>query len=177
MIGALDLAAAALLIAAGAGKVGAPAPATAMLRRALPAPLRRLAAATAVRLAGLAEVAVGVAVVLTGARAALLLLAAAYAAFAAVAVRLVKARQRTSCGCFGRADAPVGPEHLVLNAAGVAVAVAGAVRPPGRWGGAFAGDVLPGLLTLAQSALLAYLAFLSITALPALGDARRRVRA
>jgi hypothetical protein len=65
----------------------------------------------------------------------------------------------------------------VLNAAAAAVALAGVVRPAGRWGGAFGADVLPGLIALAQAGLLAYAAFLSITALPALAAARRRVRA
>lgn len=177
MIGALDLAAAALLAAAGLGKLRSPAVAGTMLRRALPAALRPLARPATVRLAGLAELAVGAAVVLTGARAALALLAAAYLVFAAVTVRLIASGQRASCGCFGRADAPVGTAHLVLNAAAAAVALAGVVRPPGRWGGAFGADVLPGLIALAQAGLLAYAAFLSITALPALAAARRRVRA
>lgn len=177
MLGTLDLAAALLLAAAGLGKLRGPQPAAAMLRRALPRPLRAAARADLVRLAGLAELAVGSAVVLLGDRAALALLALAYLAFLAVAARLVRAGGSTSCGCFGRADSPVGAAHLVLNAVAAALAVAGTVRPAGRWGGLFDGDVLAGAVGVGQAALLAALAYLAITAWPALNAERRRVSA
>ena len=172
--GSLALAAALLLIGAGVGKVRAPQPAAAMLRRALPGGLRTIARPALVRVAGLGEVAVGAATVLTGSRWALGLLAAAYLAFLALSLRLAAAGSGAPCGCFGRADAPVGAGHVVLNVVAVAAAIIGFVRPPGAWGGRFDGAVLPGVVGLAQAGLLAVLAYLAITALPALAAERRR---
>lgn len=177
MLGSLDLAAALLIGAAGLGKLRAPEPAVAMLRQAVPRALRSLPSAGAVRLAAVGEVGVGAAAVLTGGRPALALLAAAYVAFLAVSLRLAAADRSTSCGCFGRADSPVGLAHVVLNLVAAAVCVAGVFRPPGAWGGLLDGDVLPGVVGLAQSALLAALAFVAVTALPALAAERRRLSA
>jgi methylamine utilization protein MauE len=177
MVGALGLAAALLLLAAGAAKLRAPSAAAAMLRRAAPGLPRALRQPAAVRIGGAAEVAVAAAVIGTGSRASLVLLAAGYALFAAVALRLAVVGRGASCGCFGGTDSPVGPAHVVLDVLAVAVAVAAAVAPPGPVGGQFDGAVLPGLIGTAQAVLLAYLGFLSITALPALAADRRRVTA
>jgi hypothetical protein len=103
------------------------------------------------------------------------LLAVAYAVFALTAARLLALGQRTSCGCFGAADAPVGVPHLVLNVAAVGVAVAATIAPPGQWGGVFAGSAVQSVVGIGQVLVLAYLGFLCITALPALGAARRSV--
>ena len=175
MLGPLDLAAALLITAAGAGKLRAPHPAVAMLRRALPAALRPLARTGVVRLAAVGEVVIGVAVVATGGRPALALLAAAYLAFLAVSVRLASGGRPTSCGCFGQTDSPVGPAHVAVNTSAAAASIAGVVRPPGPWGGVFEEEVLPGVVGLAQAALLACLAYVAITALPALSAERRRL--
>lgn len=177
MPGVFVLAAALLLVAAGAAKVRAPGAAAAMLRRAAPWLPRVLRQPAAVRLGGAAEAAVGAAAVVTGGRIALVLLAACYAAFAAVALRLIAVGAGASCGCFGGADSPAGPAHVVLDVLATAAAVAGVVAPPGLFGGRFDGAVLPGLIGIAQAALLAYVGFLSITALPALAADRRRLAA
>ena len=174
VLGSLDLAAALLVLAAGAGKLRAPAPATAMLRRALPGRLRFAARPGAVRVAGLVEFAVAGAVVLSGTRVALALLAAAYLGFLAISIRAVAAGASTSCGCFGRSDTPVGTAHLVLNGLALAVVLAGVARPPGAWGGLLHHAALPGAIGLAQAALLAALGYLAITAAPALAAERRR---
>src|SRR3954451_24782311 len=146
VLGSLDLAAALLLGGAGLGKAWAPDPAAAMLRRALPAGLRSLARPDLVRSAGLGEVAVAGTSVLVGGRWALGLLASAYLAFLALSARLAAAKSSASCGCFGRADSPVGAGHVVLNTVASASAIAGVVRPPGAWGGWFDGAALPGVV-------------------------------
>ncbi len=174
MVGSLCLAAALLLGGAGLGKLRTPQPAAAMLRRAVPAGLRPLARAGVVRAVGVGELAVGVAAVLTGDRSALVLLAVAYLAFLGLAVRLLSAPTPASCGCFGRVDSPVGVGHVVLNLVAAGAAVAGAVRPVGSWGGLLDGAALPGVVGVGQSAVLAVLGYLAITALPALSAARRQ---
>jgi hypothetical protein len=170
MIGSLQLAAALLLGAAGLAKLVAPGPAAAMLRRAW-----RVVPSAVVRAAAAIEMVVALAVIALGDRAAALALGACYLACAAVSVRLMQRRERASCGCFGRADAPVGGVHLAVNAAAFGIAAAAALRPPGRFGGLFEDGALHGVVGVGQSALLAYLAFLLLTALPALTAARRRL--
>jgi hypothetical protein len=177
MIGSLNLAAALLLAGAGVAKLTTPGPAVAMLRRAwrrLPA---RAARPGSMRFAGAAELAVALAVVAAGGRWPAVLLAAAYAVFTGVALRLLRRGSRTSCGCFGRTDSPVGLPHVVVDVSATALAVAAAVRPPGPVGGLFHDGATRGILGVGQAAILAYLAFLAMTALPALAAERRRVAA
>lgn len=173
MLGSLALSAALLLTAAGVAKLASPAPAAAMLRRT-----SRLLAARRlsglVRCAGAAETAIGLGVVAFGGRVPLLLMAGCYAAFAVVAVRLARSGASTSCGCFGRADSPVGAAHVALNLVCLAVAVAAAVRPAGALGGLAQRAAGVTVVGVGQAALLAYLGFLTITALPALAAARRQ---
>lgn len=173
MIDTLAAAAALLLAVSGAAKVRHPGPAAAMLVRLLHRPARdRAGAALLVRGTGLGELAVGLALVVTGSRVAAVLLAAAYAGFAAVAVLLLRTGAgRTSCGCFGAADSPIGPAHLVLTAAGAAAGVAAAIHPSGA--GLFHGGHLVVVTGWAQAVLLAALGYLAVTALPALLAARR----
>ena len=175
MLGSLSLAAALLLAGAGAAKLGSPQPAVAMLRRGLPTGLRFLARALLVRAAGLGELAVGSAVVLTGSRLALVLLALAYLVFLALALRLTAAWSPTSCGCFGRTDSPVGAGHVLLDALAAAAATGAAVQPPGPLGGWAGHAALPAAVGVAQAGLLAAVAYLAITARPALLAERRRV--
>jgi hypothetical protein len=175
MIGSLGLAAAVLLIAAGASKLVAPAPAAAMLRRAWPRLPRVRAVPAAVRVGGLAEVAIGLAMLAVGDRVAAVLLGGCYLVFTAVSVRLIRTGKGGSCGCFGRADSPISSAHVVLNLACVGAATVAAIRPRGRLGGLFEDGTLLGVIGAGQVLLLAYLGFLSITAVPALAADRRQV--
>jgi hypothetical protein len=175
MEGALEVAAALLLAGAGVAKLVAPTAAAAMLRRAWPALSSSRAMAKAVRFAGAAELATGGAVLATGGRPAAVLLAAWYLAFGALTARLVRRAPRTSCGCFGMIDAPVGVVHLVQNAVCALIAVGAAVRPPGALGGLLRHGAAHAAVGMTQAVLLAYLAFLASTALPALMAARRQV--
>lgn len=153
------LAAAALLVLAGAAKVLDPAPLVRALRSlGLPGgPL-------VVRLAAAAEVVVGVAALLTGSRAAALAVAASYALFTAVVVRgLLRGGVLASCGCFGRADTPPTRAHVAVTAAAALVAGAVALRPaPAPWSPAL----------LASTAALVATAYLVLAVLPLLTAAR-----
>lgn len=175
MIGSVQLAAALLLAGAGVAKLRAPDQAAAMLRRAWRTRLNRRPARVLVRTGGLVELAAGAAVIAIGDRAAAALLGCCYLAFLLVAAQLVRRGQRTSCGCFGATESPVGLGHLVVNLAGIGIAIAATVRPPGAVGGLLHHGALTGVAGVGQAVLLAYLAFLSITAFPALLAARRRL--
>jgi hypothetical protein len=175
MIDSLTAAAAILVAVAGVAKVRSPQAAVAMLRRGWPG-LRRFARLpSAVRVGGAAETSVGLAVLAAGGRVGAALLAACYLAFAVVAGRLMRRGDNASCGCFGRSDSPVGRAHLGLNLVCVAVSVTAAVRSSRPVGGVLEHGVAIGSIAALQILLLAWLGFLSITALPALAAARRRV--
>src|SRR4051794_9106 len=119
LLGACALAAAVLLLVAGAAKLRTPGPAAAMIVTFLPGMrrARRLARAT-----GLVEFAAGAATVAFGGRIAAVALAACYLLLLAVAVRLASADERAACGCFGAADGVVGPAHVLLDLAGLGIA-------------------------------------------------------
>ena len=180
LIDTLSVAAALLLCVSGAAKLRHPASAAAMIRRLLRD--RRVgrgvgrppgAAIGPVRAIGSGELAIGLAVLVTGSRPAAALLAAAYLVFAAVAVLLLRAGgARTSCGCFGATDSPLGPAHLVLDGVALAAGLAAVVRPPGPWCGLDGGGTVA-VIGGVQAVLLAALAYLAVTALPALLAARR----
>jgi hypothetical protein len=81
-----------------------------------------------VRLLGAGEVTVGLAAGTTFARPLLVLLAAAYLAFAAfVAAALNADTPLQSCGCFGQADTPPSAVHVGLNLAAAGTAFAAAL--------------------------------------------------
>jgi hypothetical protein len=170
---ALTDAAAALLVVAGASKVRTPGPATAMLATLWPRLQRVSHARAAVRAAGVVEVCVGVTAVVIGGRFVMVLLAAAYLALTALAVRLASARQPVSCGCFGAADGEVGIAHVVLDGCATAIAVAAVFVAPDNVVGLFQAGVGTGVISVAQAGLLAALGYLSITSLPALAAVRR----
>lgn len=171
MIGSLALAAALLLGAAGLAKLVAPAPAATMLRRAWPTVRRPV---LAVRATAVVEVATALAVLADGGRWSAVALGCCYLAFTALTARLVATRERASCGCFGGAESPVGAAHLVLNIVCTGLATTAVLRPAGPLGGLPDVGALRAAVGLGQAVLLAYLGFLSITALPALNAARRR---
>lgn len=106
------LAAAALLVLAGAQKVADPQP----LVRALRSTGLRLSPLV-VRAFAAAEVAVGLAGLLTGSRAAAVAVGLSYAAFTGfVLLALARGGVLASCGCFGKADTPPTRTHAALTA-------------------------------------------------------------
>jgi hypothetical protein len=175
VIGSIELAAAVLLVVAGLGKLSTPDAAALTLRSTWRRVPGGATARHMVRAAGALEVGIGAVAISLGDRVSAIALAGCYLAFLAVAARLQLTGRHTTCGCFGATESPVGLAHLVVNTAAVAGAVAAVVRPPGTLGGFLDAAGVAGLVGVGQALLLAYLAFLSMTALPALAAARRRL--
>ena len=163
IVAAPFLAAAGLLVAAGAPKIADPLPLVRALRSArLPAGPGR------VRALAVGEVVVGAAAVVHPSAATALLVAAAYAGFTGfIALALARGGVLESCGCFGKADTPPTRAHLVLTAGLSASAVALAVAPPS--GPVWSAAVLTRPVTLAllgSTVLLAALAHAVMAVLP-----------
>lgn len=169
LVTALTDAAAVLLAVAGIAKLRTPGPAATMLAGLGIRPLRRARAAA--RTAGAVEAVVAVAAIGFGGHLTTAALAACYLVLAAVALRLVLAGEPAPCGCFGAADGDVGPAHVVVDLAALAVSVVAAVA--GSSGITDWSSSLEGFTAAGQAVLLAGLAYLAITALPALHAARR----
>src|SRR4051812_10747982 len=113
---------AALLALAGGLKVVRPAPTAGALRA-----MRLPAAVPLVRVLGVGEVALGVSAGIPFARPLLVLLAAAYLAFAAFVMAALGANTPLqSCGCFGEADTPPSAVHVGLNLAAAVAALTAA---------------------------------------------------
>jgi hypothetical protein len=172
---ALLAAAALLLFVAGVAKVRTPDPAARMMVSLWPRfrPVRR--ARLVARTVGVVETTAAVATLVTGSRAAIVVLLLCYLAVTAVAVRLAFGRERASCGCFGAADGAVGVPHLVVDTAAVVVTAWATAHPPGNVGSLFDGGALTGVTVVLQIVVLTALGYLSLTALPALVAARRTV--
>lgn len=171
LVAALTAAAAALLAVAGAAKIRTPAPAATMLSGLGVGPFARARAGA--RLAGVVEIAVGLAALVVGGRVAAAALAVCYLVLTAVALRLARAPESAPCGCFGTADGDVGPAHVVLDVVALGIAITAVVLAPSGLGAWFATDPVLALTATVQAAVLAALGYLSITALPALSAARR----
>ncbi len=159
------LAAAGLLVAAGAPKVLRPDSAVRALRS-----VQLRVPASAVRLGGAVEAAVGAAAVMTGARWAAALVAASYLAFAGfVALALRTGGVIASCGCFGRADTPPTRVHIAVNLLLAAGAAAATVVPPGALPMLLSGSPWGGVPLLGYAAGCAVLAYYAMAVLPTLG--------
>lgn len=157
------LAAAGLLAIAGVAKMLSPAGTSSALRiQGLPARW------SLVRLLGVAELLVAAAALLE-LRFGAALLAAIYAAFTAfVASALVRGRPLTSCGCFAEPDVPPTPVHLFVTAAlalcaGTVAAGSGAGLPT-----LGSGPLPVALATAGSAALVGWLSYLVLAALPRL---------
>lgn len=162
-------AAAGLLVVTGAAKLRRPAAATA----ALAAITLRLdgRAHLAGRALGAAEVAVGLAALLTRSWAAAACTALLYLGFAAFVVTAMRpGRAVASCGCSGQVDTPPTRLHVVVDLIFAGFAVAAALRPPVPLLRSL--DRAETLVALAVAALVGTLAWLAISALPRLAAAR-----
>jgi hypothetical protein len=161
---------AALLAFAGGLKLLRPAP-TAGALRAL-----RLPSSTAlVRMLGIGEAVIGIAAGITFARPLLVLLAAAYLAFAAFVTAALGANTPLqSCGCFGQTDTPPSAVHLGLNLAAAGTAFAAALSgTPGL--DVTLGDQPWGAVPFALLAAIGvYLCVLVATVLPQALESRPR---
>lgn len=120
------LAAAVVLIVAGTAKIARPeGTATALRGAGLPG---GRAVATAL---GVGEVLIGTVAAIWAPPPAVAVLAFVYLGFAAFSIRLItKQGSAASCGCFGAAESPVHPVHVVVNGMVAATVAAGLVWPP-----------------------------------------------
>jgi len=158
---------AALLVLAGAAKLRTPQTAAAALAHG-GLPVRGLA----VRLIGGLEVGLGLAAIGVPSPALAVAIAGAYASFAVVTVRLLRAGEQARCGCFGARSSPVHPIHLALNLTGVAVATAAALTPVGTGLPAVVfAHPAGGAILAASAAAATVLAHQAYVAVPALWSA------
>lgn len=155
------VAAAAVVVLAGAAKAVHPADTARALRQ-----LRWPGSPLLVRCLGVFEVALGGLAAITGNRIAAGLLALSYLTFAAfVTTALRRGGAVSSCGCFGRPDTPPTISHLLVVLAGAAVSAAVAIRPGA---GLTALSGARGVAVLLLAGIGAWLAVLSMTLLPRL---------
>jgi hypothetical protein len=159
---------AALLGVAGVAKVRQPLPtATAMRSAGLPGSL------------GLARVLGGIEVVVAalalgfGGPSTALVVAAAYVAFASVAIRLIARPAPSGCGCFGDDSAPVTNLHVALNLGAGVLAGLAAVWPTQGLPALVVDDPLPSALLVALVAVGVALAQAAFTTLPEVLHASR----
>lgn len=150
-----------LLVVGGVAKLARPATAAAALRGAgLPGGRRT------VRVAGAAEVVVGLAAIVTGSRLAAVALAVAYLGFTGFVVLAMRRSGVSSCGCFGRADAPPGWIHVAVDLAAVVAAAAVAFAPIGSMVVLLDGRPLWAAALVTYVGLAVYLSYVALTALP-----------
>jgi Methylamine utilisation protein MauE len=161
---------AAVLVVAGVAKLRAPASAAAALRAAGLPSGRPLA-----RAVGAAEVAAGTAALAVPSRPALALAAALYAALACVAVRLLRAADLASCGCFG-VDAPPSRVHVLFDAGAALVLAAAALSPPPAVAALAVRAPLAGVGLVVACAAAAYAVTLVLAHLPQAVAAYRPAR-
>jgi hypothetical protein len=158
------LAAAALLVVAGAPKVLRPHDTWRALRSVgLPVP------AVGIRLGGVTEVAVGVIAILQGGRIVDALVAASYLGFSLfVVVALRKGGVLASCGCVGRPDTPPTVAHVAVTSLFAAAAGVAAVGGPSgvlMWAPA---STATDITVIGLATLLTWLAWLALAELPRL---------
>jgi len=170
MVGLLG-AAALVLLAAGAPKILRPGLGGAALTAARLPWARHLRPTWVVRLTGLAEVAVALSVIAFGGRPAAAAVLVTFVVLAAFARRMMTVAPGQGCGCFGQAVSPVGPWHVGTNLALAAVGAAATLSPPPSLAVALGSQPWAGVPLLALTALLAYLTYLLMTALPSMLDA------
>ena len=160
-LGAIYLAAAGLLVAAGLPKLRDPLPLVRALRSTGLPGTRGL-----VRVLAAGEVALGVGAVLLPVRVTAVLLAVAYAVFTAfVVLALRRGGVLGSCGCFGRPDTPPTATHVVLTAVTAAACAASALDPVGTLAG-WTATPLHGGAVAGYALLLGALGYLVIGVLP-----------
>lgn len=162
---------AALLAAAGAAKLWRPT----RTAGALAAAGWRVPAA-AVRAGAGAELVVGLTAIVTGGATLAAAVAASYLGFAVFLARaLTRGTPIGSCGCFGEADTPPSPVHVVVDLAAAALAAAVA----GRGGVDDLASVLAhhtgtGVALALLSGVVAYLAYAVLVVLPLATPRRAR---
>jgi hypothetical protein len=162
------LAAAGLLVVAGAPKLRDPMPLVRALR-SVGMPATRLL----VRCIAAAEVALGVWALTAPGWMSAALLSAAYLVFTSfVALTLARGGSLGSCGCFGKPDTRPTRTHVALTLATALIALAVTLSPPQNvWSGGAPGETVT---TVAFAALIGFLAWQVLAVLPTLSPAAIR---
>ena len=114
--------------------------------------------ASAVRALGAVEVALGVAASVWGGAVVAVAVGLLYAAFAVVAVLMIRSGDVADCGCFGSAesDAPPGPLHVGIDLVFAGLALAGAALGSGGAVTMVDASVIEGLVALVGCGVAAY---------------------
>jgi hypothetical protein len=166
--------AATLLLSAGVAKLARPQATAMALQLAGVHAGPRL-----VRAGALGEAALGAGALVVGGRAWAIALGLSYAALATfVALALARSLPLATCACFGEDDTPPSRLHLIIDGAAVAAAFGAALHQPARSPLVTVVRQHPttGTAQALAVAVVAYLAYLTMTALPRVTAARSRVR-
>ncbi|HTZ45921.1 MAG TPA: MauE/DoxX family redox-associated membrane protein [Jatrophihabitans sp.] len=159
-------AAALLLIGAGLAKLRAPRLRSALRAAGLPG-ASRLPGPIENRLLGAVELATGLVVLLAGGRPAAALVLLVFGLLALLSARMVAVEAGQDCGCFAK-PSPVTHWHTGVNLAAALAGLAGLVRPARALPAELARHPGTGAALALAAVVLAYLAYLTMTALPEL---------
>lgn len=168
-------AAALLLAAAGLAKLRHPSPTRSALEAAGIPGARRLGARAANRLSGAGELVVATVALLSGGRVAAASIALAYLVLAALSARMMSIESGQDCGCFAKPVA-VSHWHTAVNLSCMLAGVVALIAPADSLIGRFSHAPVTASALLLAAAVLAYLAYLTMTALPELNTAAAQLR-
>ncbi len=169
MIG-LVCAAALLLAAAGLAKLRRPASARSALAAAGIPGAGRLTPKLANRLSGTAELAIALLALLVGGRVGAALIAAAFTVLAGLSARMMAIESGQDCGCFAKPVA-VSHWHTAVNLCCALAGLIALARPDGSLLARFGQQPMTASALLLAAAVLGYLGYLLMTALPELSAA------
>jgi hypothetical protein len=149
-----------VLLLAGAGKLISPVPAARALAAAgLPG------SPALVRLAGIAEIAIGIWALAAPSTAAMAALATIYLCFAGAVSRMRQA-DVADCGCFGASSFEPTAGHLALNLIAAVVAFSAILAPPEAIGAVFDRAALEAVALGAAVLCCVFLSYLAYTVVP-----------
>jgi hypothetical protein len=169
-------AAALLLAAAGLAKLRQRAPLRSALAAAgIPGP-QRLGPQLANRLSGAVELAVAAAALLTGGRFGAALIALTFLVLAGLSARMMRIESGQDCGCFAKPVA-VSHWHTGVNLSCAAAGLIAVFEPAGSLLTRIGQQPVTGSALLLAAAVLAYLGYLLMTALPELTAAAAELTA
>ncbi len=168
-------AAAALLAAAGLGKLFRPGPTVTAVQAAELPGATVLSARPAVRMLGMAELGIAGWVILGGGSTPAVLLTVSYLLLTLVAWRMLRLAPGQDCGCFGADDEPISVLHVAVNLTGALIGAAATFWSQPSVVDEFVNSPVGAVLTAVLAGLLAWLGYLLMTALPALLALRAKV--
>jgi hypothetical protein len=161
-LGGPAAACAVLLVFGGATKVHRPGDTVRALRA-----LRMPASSLVVRLFALAEVAIGLSLIVAGGRLPALLMALSYLGFTCfVVVAMVRGGAVSSCGCFGTPDTPPTVTHVLVTLAATGVGAAAVVHPVRPLLDGLRHQPLLGVPFLVLTGCAVWFAFVALAVLP-----------